>query len=296
MDRRAQEQTGNFVWELISIVLVLVVVASALILVVRVVGSGSENEDRGTQFGFFSLAAVIRDYVNDPAAFLPVKAPFTHALYLDDDFILVGFNKGDRAAKPLDGCWDWNILGGARLEYVTRPTECGELACLCLYPQTAGTNDFDADSTGDGRNKPNSCVAFPGVDYLMGFWYYDALENDVPFTSPQIPADPIVPQTMLGQCYPWTPDSYKQVPPPVTYKSLVCGDKPGVPVSPYASLLIYGQCSTGDEWGTRPVYVEKAIVDKKTYILVSAPIEEQLRKARQEFVTPKPEAQKPGTS
>lgn len=288
MNKRGQEETGKVLWELIGLILVVVVVAGFLIFIVRFVLSGNDQEEQSTIDGFVSLTKLVEKYVEDPGSFNPGDKDTPILPYhIDDDFIVVGFNKGlEPGAQPTDGCDA--LPFGKEFEYIPRPVEqgCpGTSACLCLYPQTYGGDDFDKD------DKPMmNCKEFPGVDYILSFWYSDSEGLDEsPFTHADLPADERVRDTFLGACYPWTPEAYYKKfsgNPKVSYnKGITCAKNPTNPNNPYASFVLYGECGlTGELHKQGSLYIEKAVIEGKTYIIISAPISDELIKRRRQVV------------
>ena len=283
MNRRAQV-LGPLLWNTIGLILVIIFVVGLAILLFRVIGSGSENERAASESSLFSLAGVIKSYSASSEVFLPLENqrdfPVNHLIFLADGFILVGFNQGGE--KPVDGC-------GAT-ETITRPPQCGLNACLCLYTDSVGPHDFDKDD--DSPELPISCAVFDDVKTIRSFWYYS---NSVTFLGDRtffehrdLTVSEKIFDTFLGACYPGTDGYYQAFEglPAIQFRDglKACGSNIA-DLNPYANLVLYGDCGAGDvEFGQEPLYVEKATINGKNHILISAPISSELRLRRQKRV------------
>ena len=281
MNRRAQ--IGPLLWNTIGLILVVVFVIGIAVLLVRVIASAGENERAATEFGFLSLATVVRAYSESSELFNPLpdqRLPINHVLFLTDGFVIVGFNRGGE--KPVDHC-------GAT-ETITRPPQCGSNACLCLFTDSTGPHDFDKDD--DSPELPVNCAVFPNVETIRSFRYYD---NAITFLGDRtfyehrdLTTSEKIFDTFLGACYPST-DGYAEVfkdSPIIQFRSGLkpCGAHTANE-NPYANLVLYGDCGFGDvEFGQEPVYVEKATINGKNHILISAPISKELRLLRQKRI------------
>ena len=259
-----------------GLVLLFILIVGLVFGLIRLVGSGDENKELSTTYSFLTLASVISNYATSATPFEPQQPPIVHPIQITDDFIVVGFSKG---TDPVyEGCGPTSTLGqvvtqGSPVEGIPRPIECGENACLCLYRQTAGYDDFGQDSSDpDKMNKPIACKDFPNVDYLLSFWYYDVLtgkpaidaqHSDIPVTQDAV-------DTFLGQCFLPAPDIFEQSAPFHTMQSTACIRSGQAKIA--SSLVLYGKCGTGKSFGTKTVYVDKMVQNGKTYVLVSAPI------------------------
>ncbi|MBI4144991.1 hypothetical protein HY493_02190 [Candidatus Woesearchaeota archaeon] len=268
MNKRGQEETGKVLWELVGLILVVVVVAGFLIFIVRFVLAGNSQEEQATTYSFLSLAHRIEKLLADNRPFLPAKdsPAFDLPIYMDDSYVMVGFNKGNE--NPVDFC---DI--GSDWEQVVKPMDkCGDDACLCLYPDPAGSDDFSRDS--DSPEQPIACRSFPGVTSILSFWYTKT--DTTPFYDFAFPQPELAAKALRGQCYSWAQDeAYKELL-PLDY--LNPNDKynrlnycwGGNPKSALASFLLYGQCDTiGGELRNTALYVEKAVVHGKTFILIT---------------------------
>jgi len=282
MNRRAQV-LGPLLWNTIGLILVIVFVVGIAILLVRVVGSGSENERAATEFSFLSMAQVIRTYSNSPEPFLPLSDqrdfPVNHIQFIDEDFIMVGFNKGDPLS--LDACGT---------ELIDKPVECGEHACLCLFAQTYGKDDFSSE--GEDATPAINCATFPNVQTIQSIRYSTAPKRmiysptrafkdhqDVQIT------DKIIDNFVGGCAFPW--DEYVDIfegLPALSWEDGVelCDNNL---LDSYSDFVLYGQCGAfGAEHGDDLIYIEKATINGRQHILISAPISSALRERRQAAV------------
>ena len=97
--------------------------------------------------------------------------------YLGKGYILVGFPRG--SAGLLDVCYKYlssRILPSLRgEEYVNKPISCGESACLCLYKDLLGYDDFQ-------NTVPikNSCFPLEKTDAIYSYYYDDEKKEEVP--------------------------------------------------------------------------------------------------------------------
>lgn len=310
---RGQSIVGLPLAELVGIILVAAVFLALGSVVVKQFFGTNANEEAASISNVFSLAAKIREAVNNPEPFV-VNTPL---LYVDSNSVLVGFNSAKNRPEstkyqevPAGYCKDeW--------KYPARPDECGDSACLCLYNNPATGTGLD--------NQPKACAQLPGVDFVLSFWYTAPLKAKSLVRAQTFPGIKTsqdvkrIGNTFMGQCYPWVHDvdtpagkhlaKYVSYLPPYIFTRLestsvtsdtvtevqntllsifsITDEKLKTPelgcgaenanqeqVNQYASLVLYGSCNEvfGDNFGLSEIYLEKTVLDGKTYILVSYPM------------------------
>ncbi len=114
----------------------------------------SEENEKATINNFNYLVEIANTKLKDKPYFNNADSPL--AYYINNQFILVGFNKDDLGSE--DEC---------QTEFVRRPAAqaCKDSACLCLYPETFTDNDFDPEDL------PRICKAID-ADYIFTLDYY----------------------------------------------------------------------------------------------------------------------------
>lgn len=287
---RGQSIVGLPLAELVGIILVAALFISIGAVVVKHFFSTDSTEEAASISNVFSLAAKIRDQVKNPAPFVKDNP----LLYVGKDSILVGFTSVQNLPasekpkqQPVGFC-------GGKLKWVSRPDECGDSACLCLYRNPTFGIGLDT--------LPVACAQLPGVDGVFSFWYQAStahFNNQFPGMNNPKQLE-LASNTFMGECYPWVagtrysqlkPEYYREIFPDARLfanpPKLSCGGQGTDKVNQYASLVLYGDCSDSpisDTFQTQTIYLEKAVLDGKTNILVSFPVSEETAKARAEKV------------
>jgi len=236
--KKAQEVLGMNLWEFITIILAAIVIVAGALALTGVIKVYTSSEEQSTDASFFSLAVEMNKLIEINNT-LDAKEAMT--FYIANNFVVVAFDKGVSAGK--DWCWntDEYPTHTAYPEHTLLKPEnyCGQSACLCLFPET----DFV-------KAKPILCSKV-NADYILG-----------------------ANAKLLEQKYRKTPYEF-------IYKDILGGAKITMPAdyplypagsqNAYTDLFIYGECdgwSSDVTFGTRPLYIEKQVINGNTYILV----------------------------
>lgn len=212
---------------IISIVIGVILLLALLNtpFVKKLFGILGEEEEKATMNNFNELVEVINGLNNN-------MFERDHPYFISNNFILVGFNNDTYGSE--DECGK---------EIVLRPSssECKDSACLCVYPETATYNDFDA------TDLPKVCRGID-VDYLFTLDYYD---DKLRYTNNEA-----IYKNMIG--------------PRITEEWL----SKGYYNDEYARLFIYGQCenwSVDKNFGVNKLYIEKVYDEqtKKTFLFIA---------------------------
>jgi hypothetical protein len=202
MNRRAQEEVGKVLWELIGLILVVVLISAVLFFAIRAFGSGSSNEETGTTYSFLSLASKITQYSANLEPFVHGTIP----LYISNDYTIVGFSAGTET--PVDSC--------GTTQAINRPSSCGTLACLCMFKAITDT--------------PRGCVTFPGVDNIVSFVYQKT--DGITVTQKTV-------DTFKGLQYANLPAAYTNLAPQLTQSSLSMHGKCGFLKNAFGTTPVY---------------------------------------------------------
>ncbi len=213
------------------------------------------QEEQTTIVGFNSLAFEIQTLLDNPNQFASTSLDNPFHYYIDEDFILVGYNNDNIPLK--DECEE---------EEATKPLneECTNSACLCLHKETGADNDFDDDCDSVRCNQPIMCYKLDGVDNIFTLDYYNDGEK---YNSPES-----IYGNIMGKEF--NPASTKYP-------------------DNYAYFFIYGECEdwwSDDLFETHPFYIEKFIDQGKTNILIAAiypeddTISKREQKMREEYL------------
>ena len=248
--------------ELIGVIIALILVIAIVELWVHLYGSTLDNSGNIDAASFYSLCFQIEDMLEDSSYNILTEEGFPFYLSSDDpEYILVGFNSNWEDAPMIS-----IHHGGENIRSPPNYPACGNgAACLCLY-ENKRNKDFDDDdeipldcyvfdedniyfSGADGWDMYQGNTGSDKNDGANDAYTHDAVNLDFTFTSPN---------------------------PSIT-----------LPLVAYEYLLIYSKgnkagCKTPDinnpdtecdeeydEFGVRPMYIEKFVEGDKTHILIA---------------------------
>jgi tetratricopeptide (TPR) repeat protein len=194
--------------------------------------------NKDTVRNFNVLAQKINTLTRSSELFAAEKSfPF----YLNNDYIIVGFNKGEMLSR--DSCG---------VETATKPAVCGDLSCICLYKgKSRSNNEFDKA----GGNTPVNCHSIPDVDYVFTYLYSPAYPD-----FGNIPSE--VSNNLRGQEISIQNENYKAVKNAYFFLYGKCGYIPLLEASFGVNNLYMEKFTEPDQ--KKPDYA-------KTYLLVAYP-------------------------
>lgn len=232
--------------ELIGIILAIFIVITTAIIAAKLTqifagGQAAEN----TKASLISLTTDIKARIKDTSVFsVKRQSPY----YIHKDYVIVGFDKV-QTTKPRDMC---------DVETVTKPSQCGKDACICLYENEGKNYGVGDDDTFDGYSTPPPepivCHRLPRVDYVYSYQYRNEDENEIT-----------------------KPEGDKTAGDKAFEHNLMGGGKSGfgpplVRENSYGDLILYGQCDdfTPDvNFKLQKLYIEKFVDKGKTYIFIA---------------------------
>lgn len=188
-------------------------------------GTGTEQATRNN---FMALGNAMNSLkaTNANDLFSYVEMP----MFLADDFLVVGFSKGERLVAETCPTAEKN-RGPSLLE---KGPECGNSACICLYRHTGGTT---ADA---GNFEIDTCTKIDADKiFMLGSTFWEKAKADL----------------QLGDWTDAITDNFRGA---STNPPTVPIDKYG---DPYQSLVMFGECErkweTDTEFDTLNLYIER---------------------------------------
>jgi TolA-binding protein len=247
--------------EIVALILGIIVIIVSTTVIEGIAGTifGKEQD---TLKSYQGLVQHIQKLQSSQEQFVAEKST---AVFVDKDYIIVGYNKGPKTATVNDDI--------CKLEGATKPDICGDRACLCLHKRNTGffidSND-DFDKANPSIN-PLQCDTFDKVDYIFTIYYNE---------------DPVD-----GYIEVYSNEDYnlRNAVPMAVYKNLLGGDfmppdqtdytRKASAYSPlgdfrFANFFVYGRCSyksSDMNFGAQSLYIERFInpEDKKTYLFIA---------------------------
>jgi tetratricopeptide (TPR) repeat protein len=276
MKKKAQGEVGAVLWNLLGTILVVVIIISVGIFLGRAITAGSGNPLAATEQTLGSISSSINKLLADNQLHSYTEIPG----FVGEKHVIVGFNKGKEL--PIDGCFD--------RDPISRPDDCGEFACLCIYKN----NDGEFGGQKWNEITPHACQTFPQVDKILSLWMYyqgDESNNELSaaISYDELKEyDPAAHSNFRGTCYYNINDKYESLLPrhrsPFN-KPVLCGKSSFQPTQ-YSSLVVYGECDnqphrgSDDELNDQDFTIEKVIIDGETIILVAPAIKEDIMRTR----------------
>ena len=236
MQKKGQIQTIKLV---MGLVIIAIVVIAFIIILANIGGIFGKKEEVAARGNFDFLLSAMGEILKDENLF---AFKTTSPIQIPDDFIVVGFDANCRSdgggGCPLSICWDENP--------VPKPKVCGDGACICLFKESGGTDDFD-----DGEQEENLMVCSP-------------ISSDNKKVTISGPADNFynLPSCKDKKGEEEYSDNCQNDGGKKSVTSFFSDDE-----FKYEDLVIYGDCD--DAWKIRSMYFEKYEDKDSVYLFIS---------------------------
>jgi len=258
MKHNKKKASIEFSWkELIGLVIALILVIGIVELWLNLYGSTLNNNGNMDSASFYSLGFQIDEMLEDTQHSFLTEEGFPLYLSSDDpEYILVGFDSNRGAQEGTE----FSIHNsGERIPNPEIYPSCGiDSACLCLYKNHNG-KDFDDDDEGplDCYEFEEDNIYFSGAD---GWDDYVGNGNDA-----KNGVNDAHTRSDISNLFTFDPSLTD-----LAYEYLLIyskGDKSGCKLPDEHNLDICVE--EYDEFGVRPLYIEKFVDGYKTHILIA---------------------------
>jgi hypothetical protein len=145
------------------LILAAIIIVALFIFITGVLKATTLGDDKNEQ-GFDQLALNIDELLDDPNDY----ASTTQTLFLDNDFMIAGFDKFYTSTEFVDSYCEGNSAD--RIAY--KPTSCLGKSCICLYKR----DGFDGGEADKNKDLKRQCHVFDGDITISSI--YKAHEED----------------------------------------------------------------------------------------------------------------------